>query len=352
VILLTVFAGILMLRYAEPVVVPIVFCVLIKYAFDPVVTRLARWRVPRPLGAAVVLVAVLGTAGTLAYQLRFQAQAILEELPQAARRVRTMVERQRSPAPGAVEQMQKAAAELERAAEAAAPSPKPNGVTRVQITQPSFDVSRYVWLGTTGIAAAVAQLMLILFLSYILLASGDLYRRKVVRIAGSTLTEKRVTVQVLDEIDRQIGHFLLVQLCTSVIVGVATWLALRWIGLDSAGMWGALAGMFNTIPYFGPVLVTGTTAMIAFLQFGTLQQTLITAGAAFSITALEGMVLTPVLMSRAARMNAGAVFVGLLFWGWIWSVWGVLLAVPMLMVIKSICDNIEDFKGVGELLGE
>jgi predicted PurR-regulated permease PerM len=157
---------------------------------------------------------------------------------------------------------------------------------------------------------------------------------------------------VLEEIEVQIERFRMVQVATSALVGVATWLAFRMIGLEQAGVWGLLAGIFNSIPYFGPVVVTGGAAVVGFLQFGNLGMAAWAAFLAFAITTLEGFLLTPWLTSRAARMNAVAVFVGLLFWGWVWDVWGLLLAVPMLMVIKSICDHVEDFKGVGELLGE
>ncbi len=146
--------------------------------------------------------------------------------------------------------------------------------------------------------------------------------------------------------------FLMVQLFTSAMVGIASWLAFRAIGLGQAAVWGLLARIFNSIPYMGPVLVSGSTAVVAFLQLGTMEMTLVASGAALVITSLEGFLLTPWLTSRAARMNAVAVFVGLLFRGWVWNVWGMLLAVPMLMVVKSICDHVEDFKGVGELLGD
>jgi len=135
-------------------------------------------------------------------------------------------------------------------------------------------------------------------------------------------------------------------------VAIGTWLAFRYLGLEQAAAWGVLAGVFNSIPYFGPVLVTGGTAVVGFLQFGSLEMAAVVAGASLLVTSLEGFLLTPWLTSRAARMNAVAVFVGLLFWGWVWNVWGMLLAVPMLMVVKTICDHVEDLKGVGELLGE
>src|SRR5207245_8330683 len=139
---------------------------------------------------------------------------------------------------------------------------------------------------------------------------------------------------------------------TSAIVAMGTWLAFRWIGLEQAPVWGILAGIFNSIPYFGPFVVTAGTAAVGLLQFGSLRMAVIVGGLSLVITSVEGFVLTPWLTSRAARMNAVAIFVGLLFWSWVWNVWGVLLAVPMLMVTKAICDHVEDFKPIGELLGE
>jgi predicted PurR-regulated permease PerM len=139
---------------------------------------------------------------------------------------------------------------------------------------------------------------------------------------------------------------------TSLVVGVASWLAFRAVGLNQAAFWGLMCGLFNSIPYLGPIITSGGIAVVSFLQFGTIQMTLLVSALALTITSLEGFLLTPWLTSRAARMNAVAVFVGLLFWGWVWNVWGMLLAVPMLMVIKAICDHVEDFKGVGELLGD
>ena len=117
-------------------------------------------------------------------------------------------------------------------------------------------------------------------------------------------------------------------------------------------MWGVLAGVFNSIPYLGPVVVTGATAAVAFIQFGSIRMAVFIGSLALGITSLEGYLLTPWLTSRAARMNAVAIFIGLLFWGWVWNVWGMLLAVPMLMVLKAMCDHVDDFKAVGELLGE
>lgn len=352
---LTVLAGlaiVLVLRYAQAMIIPIVLGVLISYALEPSVAWMERWRVPRALGAAILLVALVASGGWLLYSLRSQASAIVEQLPQAARRLRQMVENDRPTAASAIQQVQKAATELEKAADAAAPPPPRSGVQRVQVETPPIDIGDYVMWGSLGVVAAVGQLVLILFLVYFLLASGNLYRRKLVKIVGPSLTDKKLTVQILEEIDRQIETFLLVQAFTSAIVALATWLALRALGVGQAAVWGIVAGVFNSIPYFGPVIVTGGSSVVAFLQFGSLRMALLVGAVTLAITSLEGFLLTPWLTSRAARMNAVAVFVGLLFWGWVWNVWGMLLAVPMLMVMKAVCDHVEDFKGVGELLGD
>ena len=350
--ILAALAIVLTLQYAQAMIIPIVLGILISYALEPIVAWFERRRIPRALSAAVVLVTLVASGGWLLYSLRSQAGAIVEQLPTAAKRLRQTLERDRPSATTAIQQVQKAATELEKATNAAAPPPPAAGVQRVQVESPPINISDYVMWGSLGIVAAVGQLVLILFLVYFLLASGDLYRRKLVKIVGTTLSEKKVTLQILQEIDRQIEMFLLVQVFTSTVVAVATWLAFTALGVEQAAVWGVLAGVFNSIPYFGPVIVTGGTSVVALLQFGNLRMAAIVGGVALLITSLEGFLLTPWLTSRAARMNAVAIFVGLLFWGWVWNVWGMLLAVPLLMVIKAICDHVEDYKGVGELLGD
>jgi predicted PurR-regulated permease PerM len=135
-------------------------------------------------------------------------------------------------------------------------------------------------------------------------------------------------------------------------VALVTWGALWTLGLKQAALWGLLAGVFNSIPYYGPLLVTAALSIVAYMQFGTVAMTATIAGVSLLITTLEGFVLTPLLIGRAASMNQVAVFAGLLFWSWIWGVWGILLAVPMMMVVKVVCDHVEPLQPVGHLLGD
>lgn len=350
---LAILGVVLVLQYARPMLIPVVLGVLISYALDPIVTAVARARIPRALAAAVVLSALVAGGGWMMYGLSDQAAAIVDQLPEAARRVRRTFETRLPHDATAIDKVQKAATEIERAANAAAtPSAPQPGVQKVQVEERAFDFGGYLVAGSLGIVTGIGQLVIILFLAFFLLSSGDLYRRKLVKIAGPSLTKKRVTLQILSEIDRQIARFLFVQLLTSAVVGVASWLAFQSLGLQQAAVWGLAAGIFNTIPYLGPVVVSGGTAAGALLQFGEIQKAVLVGVVALAITSVEGFLLTPWLTGRAARMNAVAVFVNILFWAWVWGPWGMLLAVPMLVAVKAVCDRVEDFKAVGELIGD
>lgn len=352
-IVLTVLAVIFTLHWARAFFIPLMFGLMISYALSPFVNGLQRWKIPRAIGSAVMLMAIVGAGGTVVYSFSDEAAAMLETLPEAAQKFRESLRKERGASESAIEKMQKATSELERAASELPASPAPlRGVMRVQIEKSKFNLQEYFWSGTLEAMAVLGQVILVLFLSYFLLVSGDGFRRKLVRISGPTLSKKRITLQVLDEITQQIQRYLLVQLFTSVVVGIATWLAFLWIGVEHAGLWGIAAGILNTIPYVGALIITLGTALLAFLQFGTLSMTLLVSGVALLITSVEGLFLTPWLTSRASQMNAVVVFAGVLFWGWLWGVWGLLLGIPILMAIKAVCDHVEDFKPVGELLGK
>jgi predicted PurR-regulated permease PerM len=348
---IAVVAAAFALQYAQEVFIPIVLSALLFYALDPPVDWLTARRVPRAVAAAIVLLAVLGSVGAGIYGLRSQAMDVVEKLPAAAQQARRALQMSKGNG-DAISKMQKAASELEKtAAEAAPPGQAPRGVVRVQVEEPALRVSEYLVWGSVGVAKLSGDLLMIAFLAYFLLLSNDLYKRKLVGLAPS-LSRKKLTVQIVDQISRKIERFLLVQILTSALVGTATGVALWWLGMDQPAVWGVVAGVLNSVPYFGPVIVTGGVGLVAFTQFGSLAMTGAAAGLTFIITVLEGWLLTPALMGRVAQMSPAAIFVGLIFWSWIWDVWGLLLAVPMMMIIKTVCDHIEELQWFGELLGE
>jgi predicted PurR-regulated permease PerM len=352
-IVIGVVGAVLLLHYARLLLIPIVIAVLSSYFLGPAVTSMARRGIPRFIGAAIVLAMVTGGVGAAVYTLSDDALAIVESVPDAARRLAERVRLQRRQRDGALQKVEEAATELERAAQAAAqPVKAVSGVQKVQVVEPPFDARAYLWLGGTGLAWFLGQAAMVMFLVYFLLVTGDLYKRKLVKIAGPTLTKRKITLQIMDEINVQISGFLRVTVLTSALVAVATALVLWWFGVNNYVVWGLLAGVLNSIPYLGPIVVTGALGVVTFLQFDDLLRTAYVCGAALAITSLEGWLLTPALMSRAARMNPVAIFVGLLFWSWVWGVWGTILAVPILMTTKAVCDRVEDLQPIGELLGE
>ncbi|MBS0340885.1 MAG: AI-2E family transporter [Proteobacteria bacterium] len=351
-IILAVLAAVFTLRWAAAVFIPLMLSLLITYALAPLVDKLQEWRIPRWLGAAVVLLAIGGSFGWTAYRLSDSASQLLDALPAAAQKLRQAV--RAKPAGGnPLDTVQKAAAQLEQAAqENSARPPAPRGVQRVLIERPGFNVRDYLVSGTLGLVTAAGQLTLVAFLSYFALCSGDTFRRKLVRMAGPSLQKKRITVKVLDDITAQIERYLLMQILTSAIVGVATGVAFWALGLENAAVWGIVAGVTNLIPYVGSVIVMAASALVAFLQFNGIEMALAVGGASLLIHTLVGNLLTPWLTSRASRMNPVAVFVGVIFWGWLWGIWGLLLGVPVLMVFKAVCDRVEDLQPIGEFLGD
>lgn len=349
---LAVTAAMGILYWAREVFIPIVLSILISYALSPVVRGVMRLWLPRAVASAVVMIVLTAGLGYTAYSLSDDAAAIVAELPDAAVRVRQIIRRERGE-DSAIQQVQEAANELQKTAdEAAGQNPAPSGVQRVQIEEPAIDIREYLSWGSAGALALGGQAILIVFFVFFLLASGDLFKRKLVKIAGPSLEKKKITVQILDEINKQIERFLLVRMVTSAVVAVATWLAFWMIGLNQAAVWGIVAGVFNSVPYFGPVVVAVATFVVAFLQFDTLSMAAYVSGISLLITGVEGWLLTPWMTSRTARTNEVAVFIGLIVWSFVWGIWGTLLAVPMLVVFKAVCDRIDDLKPVGELLAE
>lgn len=351
---LAVLGAVFMLYWARAFFIPLMFGVMISYALSPLVNWMQKWKIPRALGAAIVLIGIMGGISSLAYSLSDEAAATIEKLPDAVQKFRQTLRKEQRTPDSAIKKMQTATAELEQAARGApTPSaPPPQGVTRVQIEKPRLNIQDYLWAGMMGAVGFSGQVIVVIFLAYFLLVSGDSFRRKLVRISGPTLTRKKITLQAMDEITGQIQNYLLVQLFTSFLVGVASWIAFLWVGLENAAIWGIAAGILNIIPYLGAVIITIGTALIAFLQFGTISMALMVSGIALVITNLESLLLTPWLTSRSSQMNPVAIFAGVLFWGWLWGVWGLLLGIPIIMAIKAVCDRIEDFKPIGELLGK
>jgi predicted PurR-regulated permease PerM len=338
------------LWWAQAFFIPVVFSVLLSYALEPLVARLRLWHVPRSVAVPFILTALLVGMASGMYALRGQAVAFANRLPQGAHVIAQAVRLHTSGAPGPFAKMQQAAKELEAMTLSRRLLRANDGVTSVRIEEPTFRWSSWLLQGSHGAVLLGGQLFAVICLVYYLMMSGDLYRRKLVRIVGPSIADKKLTVHILADIDRQIERFLLARAVISAAVGVAVWGAFRLLGLEEAGIWAVLSAVLFTIPIVGPAVVIGGAALAGMLQFGSLSMAAAAAGACTVIAAIEGNVLSPWLLSRAGEMNAVAVFVSLLFWGWLWGAWGLLLAVPITAAIKAVCERVEDLQVYAELL--
>ena len=354
--ILTVIAVVAALYLARAFFVPLLIGILASYALRPFVDWLKARRVPRAVGAALVLAVLVAGFSWAAISMGDDAASMIETLPEAARKVRQKVTEARKDGPTALQKIGEAAGELQRAASdatgdgkaakpAAAPAAAREGETSAWLR--SFMLAQSALLFTVA-----AQAPIVLLLAYFLLASGDHFRRKLVQWVGPSLSQKKDAVRLLEEIDAQIQRYLLVSLGSNTLVGIGTWLAFAALGVEHAVVWGVAAGVLHFIPYLGPVLIAIGCGAAGFMQFGTVSSALAIAGTSMLVSGAVGLVLVTWLQSRVSRLNAAVLFVALLFFGWLWGIWGLLLGAPLVAIAKVICDRVDSLNTVGELLGQ
>jgi predicted PurR-regulated permease PerM len=294
-------------------------------------------------------------AGTV-YRLQGEFFNIIDDLPTLTSKV-TRILSNTTGERSTLQQMQAAAAEIERAASNVGSDARRVTQQRRQnagdaSSSSPIRVMDWVLAGSMSLAAFMSQATMVIFLVFFLLLAGDTFKRKLVKLTGPSLSRKKVTVHILDDINTSIQSYMFMLLVTNVLLALLMWGTLRAIGLENAGAWAAFAGVAHLMPYFGPLVITVATGMAAFLQFETVGMVTLVAGASLGIATLVGMVVATWMTGKIARMNPAAVFVSLLFWGWLWGVWGLLLGVPLVMVLKVVAERVEGMEVVSELLGE
>jgi predicted PurR-regulated permease PerM len=171
-----------------------------------------------------------------------------------------------------------------------------------------------------------------------------------VSIAGPAFAQKRLTVEIMNQIAQQIEGFLIARLLLTAIVGVATGLAFWGMGVSQPVMWGVAAGVLNNVPYLGPAIIAAAAALSALVQFDSAYLAFVAGSVSVLIACIEGAVIAPWLLGRAGRMEPGIIFLGLTVFGWLWGIWGLLLAVPIMIVVKAVCDHVEGWGAISELL--
>jgi predicted PurR-regulated permease PerM len=265
--ILAVLATVFFLSWAQNFVVPLLVGIVISYTLNPLVTWLEAIKIPRVVGTVIVMGSVIGALVFGTYSLRGQMQTIIEQLPEAATKFSTGLARMQITQIGNIQKMQNAATEVETATTQAAggSTASSHSATHVIVDQPRFKIGNFLWANSMGALGAIGQTAMVVFLVFFLLLGGDTFKRKLVRLTGPSLSKRKITVHILDDINGSIQKYMFMLLTTNLVVALLNWIALRWIGLENAGAWAAAAGLLHVVPYLGPGVTALAMGMAAFM---------------------------------------------------------------------------------------
>jgi len=335
--LLLVLAVLYTLYFARAFILPIVFAVLLSFLFNPVVRALTRIYIPLAIGAALVILATLGAVGLGAYKLSGPAQEWMARAPQALTSASAKLKGLREP----VEQMTRTAERIEEATDVDGGAPAP----QVVVQGPSL-VSKV--FGTTQ--ALLAFLLEVILLLYFLLAAGDLFLQKLIKVLPQ-FRDKKKAVRIARETEDSISTYLFTVAILNVGEGVVLAAVLWLLDMPNPLLWGALAAVLEFIPYLGAFIMVAILTLVALTTLDGIGYALLVPASFLLLNLIQSNVISPLMLGRRLALNPVAIFVGLAFWWWIWGLPGAFIAVPLIAAFKIFCDHIETLAPIGEFLG-
>jgi predicted PurR-regulated permease PerM len=330
------------LYYARPVLLPVFLACFAAMALKPLMRFLSFLRIPTVPSAAIVLALMVTAVGVGFLELGRPAVTWIDGAPQHMAELRARVQKL---FPNALRMSHAVAAVGNLGVTEPEKKGDPKKVPTVQIEDQRGTSSILNWTGTF-----LAGLGEVLVLVYLLLASGDMFMHKLVRVMP-TLSDKKRAVEISHEIQQNISKYLFAVTLINIGLGAVVAVGLAVMGVPKAAMWGMLVAVLNFVPYFGPVGGVILLAVVGLLTFDTLWQGLLPAAWYLALHVLESNLVTPLLLGRRFTLNPVAIFVSLIFWLWVWGIPGALLAVPILVSIKAVCDGVPKAAYVSELIG-
>jgi predicted PurR-regulated permease PerM len=327
------------LYFARAVFLPIVLALFLNFLLRPVVGGLKHLHLPEAVGAAVVLVALLGVVGFGVYQLAEPTAEWMGRLPQSVRQLEAKLRAFKQ----SMHEVSQATAQLEAITQVGGAQTPPVVTVEVKRT----GLTDVLFNTTLGLLAAAVVLLILL---YFLLASGDLFLRKLVRLLPR-LADKKLAVTIVRQVEADISRYLFTITLLYSGLGVAVGVAMGLLGMPNPVLWGVMAGTLSFIPYLGSLVGTVVLTGVALLSFEEVGRALVVPAVFVGLTALEGLVITPTIVGRRFTLNPVVIFVWLTCWGWMWGIPGTLLAFPMLATVKILCDHIKPLAPIGEVLG-
>ena len=340
-VVLIVLGTIAFLYFARPVILPIFLACVAATTLKPLIRWSSCCHIPPPLSAAIVLCLLTAAIGIGFFQLGRPAVTWLNDAPQHMTELRQRVQKifprlaHFSEAAAAVNNL---GATEEEKKEAQIKSPT------VEVKDSRGTSSILDWTGT--LLVGIGETLVLL---YLLLASGDLFLQKLVRVMP-TLRDKKNAVEISHEIQQNISNYLFSVSLINIGLGILVSAGLYGMGVPNAAMWGILVAILNFVPYFGPIAGFLLLTAVGLLTFDTLWTGLLPPAWYLLLHLLEANFITPVLLGRRFTLNPVVIFVSLIFWMWLWGVPGALLSVPILVSIKVVCDRVPAMSPVSEIL--
>jgi predicted PurR-regulated permease PerM len=320
---------------ARVFLMPVMLAFLLSLTFSPVRRTLGRAGVPAWAVATMITLALVTGVSAAVIGLSAPVRSYIEDAPRILREVEWKLR----DVSQAIDKVAEASREVERVTAGSGEEAE-----RVAVAQPGA-LERAAW----GTPYLIAQLVLTLALLFFLVSSGDLFYEKLVK-ASPTFTDKRRAVRIAYDIERKISHYFLTIATINAGLGVSIGLALWLIGMPNPAVFGVMAFVFNFVPYVGAIIGVVITFGIGIVTFDHASTAALAAALYLTLTTVEGQLITPYAVGRSLRLNPVVVFVSVAFWGWAWSVTGMVIAVPVLIALRAFCEHIPSLAGLGLFL--
>lgn len=334
---LFLYGSVYVLGEAKNFLVPIVLAFLLSMVFAPIRRFFDRRGVPSALSSFVIVVILLCSTFALVTTLAMPVTKWIDNASQIQNEIETKLTTVSGPLDGLYQAGDRLNSMIDNSS---------SNVEKVKV-QKTDPVTEAVMSAPTMLAQIVFTLVLLLFL----LASGDMFYEKLVHVMP-TLRDKKRAVRIVHNIERKLSRYLftitVINACLGAAVGLEMWL----FGMPSPMIFGVLAFLLNFIPYLGALGGIVIASVVALVSFSWIGWPLIIGGLYFAMNSIEGQFITPYFVGRKLRLNTVVVFINISFWAWLWSAIGMIVAVPLLVAVKTFCEHIEGLTGLGDFLSE
>lgn len=351
---LAVLAVVAALWWGQRFLIPLTAGLMLVMLVSPLSVWIEHWLRSRALATLITLAVVMGALAAGGMIFGGQLVRVAERTPEMISMAAVKLAERDPDAEGVMTRARDALRELDRATErvlsgrpprpskrvaaaaaAAAAASAPNTIT----AGATVALREGAVTGSSALMEFTANLSIIFLIAFFVLMGGKPLTERFLGLWGEHPDDHARAERAMLECGRQIRIYAGVLLVTNALIGAAIWLVFWLAGLPDAGGWGITAAVLHVIPYLGMAVLTGLGAAETFLAHGSIGSAAAMAGFIVVMSTLIGTLVTAWLQGRAARMNPAAVFIGLVFWGAIWGLWGLFLGPALVVVLKVVAEH-------------